>query len=73
MYPTKEGPRYIRGHAVTLSLVGFGIVLLGGMSAYFSAENRKRIQGVEDEKISGMTDDEIEELGDRNPRFLYTV
>jgi len=73
LYPTNEGPRYIPGHAVTLALVGFAVILLGAISAYFSAINRKRMRGEEDEKVSGMSDEEIDELGDRSPRYLYTV
>jgi hypothetical protein len=58
---------------VTLSLVGFSLLVFAGMSAYFSAENRKRLQGKEDYKIEGMSDEDIDELGDRSPRYLYTV
>ena len=58
---------------MTLGLVAFAVLILGGMSVYFSAVNKKRLQGKEDDKVSGMTDEEIEELGDRSPRYLYTV
>ena len=73
LYPTKEGPRYLKGHGVTLALVAFAVVLYGCMSAYFSKANRGRRNGEEDPKIAGMSDDEIDELGDRSPRYVYTV
>jgi len=57
---------------VTLGLVGLGTILLGGMSLYFSAANRKRLRGDEDETVAGMSEEEIDELGDRNPRYVYT-
>ncbi|KAK5239833.1 hypothetical protein LTR16_011450 [Cryomyces antarcticus] len=72
LYPTKEGPRYVKGHAVTLAMVGFAISVYGFMSWYFARENRRRKNGVEDGKIAGMSEEEIAELGDRNPRFAYT-
>ncbi|KAL3473496.1 histidine phosphatase superfamily [Aspergillus californicus] len=64
LYRTDEGPRYVRGNAVTLGLVGFAGVVYGIMWAYYRQKNKRRDQGLEDEKISGMADEEIEEMGD---------
>ncbi|KAL2830265.1 histidine phosphatase superfamily [Aspergillus cavernicola] len=66
LYKTNEGPRYVRGNAVTLSLVGFAGVVYGIMWVYYRRKNKRRDQGLEDEKVSGMTDEEIEEMGDMN-------
>lgn len=73
LYPTVEGPRYIRGHAVTLSLVTFGSVLYMGMYAYFKSENRKRARGERDVVTQGLTEEEIVALGDENPGFIYAA
>ncbi|PYH71114.1 MFS general substrate transporter [Aspergillus vadensis CBS 113365] len=72
LYKTNEAPRYVRGNAVTLSLVGFAGVVYGLMWWYYHGKNKRREQGLEDEKIAGMSEEEIEEMGDRNPRFRYT-
>ncbi|RAL11045.1 putative MFS transporter [Aspergillus homomorphus CBS 101889] len=69
LYKTQEAPRYVRGNAVTLSLVGFAGVVYGLMWWYYHYKNKRRQQGLEDEKIAGMTDEAIEELGDYSPRF----
>ncbi|KAL4917720.1 histidine phosphatase superfamily [Aspergillus aurantiobrunneus] len=69
LYKTEEGPRYVRGNAVTLALVGFAGVVYGIMWVYYQWKNKRRDQGLEDEKIAGMTDEEIEEMGDMSPRF----
>lgn len=38
---------------------------------YFRYLNKRREEGKEDYKVQGMTEEEIEELGDENPRFRY--
>jgi len=73
LYQTTEEPRYILGHAVTLGLVGFAIIILALMSLYLSRANAIRSAGKEDHRIAGMSDEEINDLGDRSPRFVYTT
>ncbi|KAJ5706778.1 hypothetical protein N7488_006579 [Penicillium malachiteum] len=73
LYPSSEGPRYVRGNAVTLTLVGFAGVLYGVMWICLRFINKRRDQGAEDERIATLSEEEIEELGDRNPRFRYST
>jgi cbb3-type cytochrome oxidase subunit 3 len=73
LYKTSEGPRFVRGNAVTLGLVGFAGILYGGMWICYRFINKRRVQGLEDEKISSLTEEDIQEMGDRNPRFLYSI
>jgi hypothetical protein len=73
VYPTAEGPQFHRGHGVTMGLLALAAVIYGSMSAYFSYANRRRSRGDEDSKKEGMTADEIEELGDRSPKYVYTT
>jgi MFS family permease len=73
LYKTEEGPRYVRGNAVTLALVGFAGIVYGIMWAYYLWKNKRRDQGLEDEKVAGKSDEEIEEMGDMSPRFRYAI
>ena len=73
LYKTEEGPRYIKGHAVTLAMVAFASCLYGLLSLYFSRRNAQRAAGSEDGQVEGMTEEEIAELGDDSPRFLFTI
>ncbi|MCJ1301982.1 hypothetical protein MMC08_004783 [Hypocenomyce scalaris] len=73
LYETAEGPRYIKGHAVTLAMVGYAACVYGLMWWYFARENQRRKDGREDSRIAGMTEEEIAELGDRNPRYIFTI
>lgn len=72
LYKTNEQPRYVRGNAVTLSLVGLAGVVFAFMWFALDRINRRREQGLEDDKITGMTEEEIQEMGDRNLRFRYS-
>lgn len=62
-----------RGHGVTMGLLALAAILYGGMSAYFSWINKRRRDGLEDRKVEGMSNDEIEELGDESPRYVFTI
>lgn len=73
LYKNNEAPRYVRGNAVTLGLVAFAGIVYGLMWFYYRQKNIRRVQGLEDEKVAGMTDEEIEELGDKSPRFIYSI
>lgn len=73
LYPPTEGPRYIRGHAVTMGLVASAALLFGFMSFWFRQENTKRERGARDSKMDGLSDEEILALGDENPKFRFAT
>jgi MFS family permease len=73
LYPNSEGPRFVRGNAVTLGMVAFAGLVYGGMWLSYRFINKRRIEGLEDEKISSLSEQDIQEMGDRNPRFLYSI
>ncbi|KAL8915662.1 MAG: hypothetical protein Q9172_006793 [Xanthocarpia lactea] len=73
LYPRSEGTRFIRGHAVTLAMVGMANIIFAFMSWYLSKQNARRRRGEEDARVANMSEDEIAELGDKSPRFVYTV
>ena len=61
------------GYSVSIALLGYGILIYAGMSLYYRHVNKRRLAGREDYKIEGMTDAEVDALGDRSPRFIYTI
>ena len=73
MYKTAEGPRFVRGHAVTLALVGTSSLIYGALWGFLASENKRRGEGKEDHRTAHMSENEIAELGDESPRFLYTI
>ncbi|KJZ76799.1 hypothetical protein HIM_03676 [Hirsutella minnesotensis 3608] len=73
IYPKSDAPRYVRGHAVTLSMVALGVAIYGAMWMWYRRENTRRGTGQLSEKHKGLNEDELEELGDDSPRYRYTT
>jgi hypothetical protein len=64
----------VKGHALTLALVGFSAVIYASMSLYFGRRNRERRAGKkEDWKMAGKSEGAIAEMGDENPRYMYVI
>ncbi|KIW74920.1 hypothetical protein Z517_11691 [Fonsecaea pedrosoi CBS 271.37] len=72
LYKTDEAPRFVRGQAVSLSMVAMAGGIYVFMGAYFFARNKRRRAGHEDAKMAGKTEEEIAEMGDENPRYMFT-
>lgn len=64
---------YGTGHAATLALVAMACCVHGVLWWYFSRENRARRRGQRDSKYAHMSQEEVDELGDDSPRFMYTT
>ncbi|KAH7127999.1 major facilitator superfamily domain-containing protein [Dactylonectria estremocensis] len=73
IYLSAEGPRYIKGNAVSLCMVAMAVGIYGFMIFWFSRANKKRDEGVGHATHEGMSDDELAELGDESPHFRYTI
>ncbi|KAG6297921.1 hypothetical protein E4U46_002240 [Claviceps purpurea] len=73
IYPKPDQPRYIRGHAVSLAMVGMGTAIYGFLWYWYRRENGKRDQGIVHEEHRAMQEEELAELGDDSPRFRYTI
>lgn len=73
LYPTQDAPHYIKGHVTTLALVAYSCCMYTMLSIAYARENRAKRAGQRDAKIVGLSKEEIAELGDENPRFMYTL
>lgn len=73
IYLTKEGPRYTRGHAVTMSLLAVASLIYGFMWYWFSRVNKARDAGERSSKFDDWTEEELAELGDESPHFRYVT
>lgn len=61
------------GHAVTAALMGLCAVINGLLWWSLVNTNKKRAAGKEDWKIEGLTDKQIDEMGDKSPKFVYAT
>lgn len=69
-----KGPQYTAGHAVVMAYMI--LFLLGGSIALrllLARENKLRQSGKRDHWVEGLTDHEVEALGDKRPDFIYTL
>ena len=53
-------------------MVAMAAILYAFMSVYFFRRNKARRDGKEDDAIHSKSEAEIAELGDENPRFIFT-
>lgn len=58
---------------MTMSMVALATLIYGFMWWFLAQKNQQRLDGKENAKIANMSDEEIEELGDSSPRFIYTI
>jgi hypothetical protein len=54
-------------------MAGAAALIYTFMSVYFRIQNKKRKDGEQDHLIEGLSEEEIAEKGDENPRYMYTV
>ncbi|KAH8703430.1 putative MFS transporter [Talaromyces proteolyticus] len=74
IYRAEDAPNYYPGHGTVLAYLA--LFLLGGsilQTILLRTENRKRRNGERDSRVDGLSREEIEELGDQKPDFIYTT
>ncbi|KAJ6093536.1 hypothetical protein N7486_008825 [Penicillium sp. IBT 16267x] len=74
IYRAADAPRFYPGHATVLAYLV--VFLLGGSIVQYvllRRENAKRRRGERDHWIEGLSQSEIELLGDKRPDFIYTL
>ena len=72
LYRNDQGPRFVTGHAVSMAFIAMSALIYILMWWWFRRQNQRKMNGEDDHKVAGMTEEEIEELGEHNPRFRYT-
>lgn len=53
-------------------MVAMAVIIYAIMSVYFLSMNKKRAAGKENWKSWGKSEEDVKELGDASPNFLYT-
>ncbi len=73
LFQASMEPKYFVGHGVSLAVVTVSGSIFGVMSWWYGRVNEARGRGEEDWKMEGKTDQEVEEMGDYSPRYVYTI
>lgn len=51
----------------------FGVISFGIVWAYYLYENKQRRSGRREALADGRTEEELKELGDKSPRFIFVT
>ncbi|KAL3417689.1 hypothetical protein PVAG01_10699 [Phlyctema vagabunda] len=73
LFETEYAPEFYIGHGVSMGMIAISGSIFLGMTFYYKAVNRRREAGAEDKIMEGLSEMEINELGDRSPRYRYTT
>ena len=73
LYSDAYAPLYRTGYGGNLALCALGASVYFGMNFYYRRQNAKRARGDYDWRMEGKTEAEVDEMGDENPRFVYTT
>ncbi|KAK6840857.1 hypothetical protein PG987_001717 [Apiospora arundinis] len=72
IYLTTEGPRYVRGNAVSLSMVGMAVCIYAFLWFWLRRQNQRREAGLIKPEHQNLPEEELMELGDESPHYRYT-
>ncbi|KAI1742447.1 DNA-repair protein rad2 [Xylaria scruposa] len=70
IYPSIDAPRYIKGNAISLSLVGLAALAHGLLWFWYTRENKRRDEGFIKPEHVNLSEDELAELGDESPSSM---
>jgi len=73
IYLTPEAPRYVKGHGITLALLGVSASLFTVLLVWYAKTNRDRDNGLHDSRAEGLTEAETAEMGEESPRYRFTL
>ncbi|KAH7329636.1 major facilitator superfamily domain-containing protein [Stachybotrys elegans] len=73
LFSNEEAPTYIPGYAATIGMLALAVCIHAAVYTNFKILNKRKLEGKEDWRIEGKTEEEINEMGEHNPRYLYTL
>ncbi|KAM5341911.1 hypothetical protein ACJ41O_014942 [Fusarium nematophilum] len=73
LFSNKYAPTYYPGYGATIGVLSLSLVLNGILFFHFHRQNKLRREGKQDWELEGKTEEEIEEMGENSPRFVYTI
>ncbi|KIV97200.1 hypothetical protein PV10_00977 [Exophiala mesophila] len=73
LFSNKYAPSYIPGYAASIGLLGLQASLHTFIWFYWRRANSRKLAGKEDWRMEGLTEEEISELGEHNPRYIYST
>ncbi|KAH6880442.1 major facilitator superfamily domain-containing protein [Thelonectria olida] len=73
LFANQYAPTYRPGYAASIGMLGVSFLLNVALILHFSRVNKRRDEGKEDHLIEGKTEIEIEAMGEKSPRFRFSI
>lgn len=73
LFSNQYSPEYYPGYGAMIGLMVLQSTLHAIVGLYWRRQNQRKLAGKEDWRMEGLTEDEINELGEHNPRYLYSI
>ncbi|KAI9147184.1 transporter [Paramyrothecium foliicola] len=72
LFSNAHAPTYRPGYGASIGMLVLAVGIHTTLYLYFKRQNKRKLEGKEDWRIEGKTEEEIAEMGEHNPRYLYT-
>lgn len=73
LFSSSYGPTYYPGYGATIGLLAVGLCIYTTLYLWFRNANKRKRGGMEDWRMDGLSEEEVMELGEHNPRYMYTI
>lgn len=73
LFANKDAPTYRPGYAASMGMLVVSFALNAALTWHFNRVNKRRDAGLEDHKIEGKTELEIDAMGETSPRFRFII
>ncbi|SCO91032.1 related to putative tartrate transporter [Fusarium oxysporum] len=73
LFSSQYAPHYRPGYGASMGMLVVSLILNIILHLHFKRQNKLRDEGKQDYLLEGKTEEEIESMGERNPRFRFTV
>lgn len=72
LFSNAYAPTYFPGYGATIGLLGLGTFVYTVLCLWFRNANRRKKAGKEDWRMEELSGEEVMQLGEYNPRYMYT-
>ncbi|KAH7245294.1 major facilitator superfamily domain-containing protein [Fusarium tricinctum] len=73
LFEDKYKPTYRPGYGASIGMLVLAVCIHTAVYLHFKKLNKRKLSGQEDWRIEGKTEEEINEMGEHNPRYMYTL
>lgn len=73
LFADDYAPAFTQSYGATIGLLGVAASLFTTLHLWYRITNKRRDQGKHDWKADGKSEEEIAEMGEKSPRYRYTL